>query len=201
MSFQSLIEQYGYVALFGGTFLEGESFIVAAGFAAHRGYLSLPIVCAVATLGSFSGDQFWYYLGRRHGAAMIAKRPDWDRHAARVRPWVGRHRNLVIVGSRFAYGFRVVTPVLLGSLGVPPGAFALWNAVGSLIWAVTFGVLGYFFGQAVQFALKEAERYEVPILGAILALGATFVLVHVIRSRRAAARDAAARDEHGSRDP
>ena len=45
-SLQSLIEHYGYFAVFLGCFLEGETVLVLAGFAAHMGYLSLPGVIA-----------------------------------------------------------------------------------------------------------------------------------------------------------
>ena len=35
---QSLIEDYGYLAVFIGAFLEGETILVMAGFAAYQGY-------------------------------------------------------------------------------------------------------------------------------------------------------------------
>ena len=41
MTLTALIASYGYYALFVGTFLEGETVLIAAGFAAHRGILDL----------------------------------------------------------------------------------------------------------------------------------------------------------------
>lgn len=41
MTLTALIASYGCYALFVGTFLEGETVLIAAGFAAHRGILDL----------------------------------------------------------------------------------------------------------------------------------------------------------------
>jgi membrane protein DedA with SNARE-associated domain len=42
-----LIAKYGYAATFVGTLLEGETFLVLSGLAAHRGYLSTSLLVAV----------------------------------------------------------------------------------------------------------------------------------------------------------
>jgi membrane protein DedA with SNARE-associated domain len=44
MTLASLIQEYGYAAVFAGTFIEGETVLIMAGFAAHRGYLVLPSI-------------------------------------------------------------------------------------------------------------------------------------------------------------
>ena len=46
MNLGQLVQDYGYTAIAIGTFLEGEAILLSGGFAAHRGYLSLPIVIA-----------------------------------------------------------------------------------------------------------------------------------------------------------
>ncbi|MFN2964422.1 DedA family protein, partial [Escherichia coli] len=45
---------------------EGETILVLAGFLAFRGYMQLDTVILTAFLGSYAGDQLWYFLGRRH---------------------------------------------------------------------------------------------------------------------------------------
>ena len=54
MSTEELIQRFGYAAIIVGTFLEGETILVIGGFAAYRGYLSLPLVMVCALLGSLS---------------------------------------------------------------------------------------------------------------------------------------------------
>lgn len=75
MDFHQLIIDYGYLALFIGTFLEGETILVIAGFLAHSGYLELHWVILSAFLGTFAGDQTFFYLGRFKGIAFLEKRP------------------------------------------------------------------------------------------------------------------------------
>lgn len=81
---QHLIEQFGYPFLFLGTFLEGETILVIAGFLAHRMYLRLPWVIAVAFAGSLLGDQVAFFLGRHKGRGMLDRRPKWRARATRV---------------------------------------------------------------------------------------------------------------------
>ena len=71
MSPESLLEQFGYFAVFVGTFLEGEAILVAAGFFASRGYLDVVAVYVVAFAGAFLGHVFWFWLGRAHGVKLL----------------------------------------------------------------------------------------------------------------------------------
>ena len=59
-----MIEHYGYLAVFIGTVLEGETVLVMAGYAAHRGYLDLGLVMAVATFGGLHRRSVLLRLGR-----------------------------------------------------------------------------------------------------------------------------------------
>lgn len=72
---EPLIEAYGYLAIFVGAFLEGETIIAMGGFAAQRGYLDLPKVVVVGLFGGFLGDQLYFFLGRRHGSDLLARFP------------------------------------------------------------------------------------------------------------------------------
>jgi membrane protein DedA with SNARE-associated domain len=66
MPVDALIAHSGYAAVLVGTFLEGETVLVLAGIAAHRGYLDLPLVIGAAFLDTLFGDQLYFFLGRRH---------------------------------------------------------------------------------------------------------------------------------------
>src|SRR6478672_5747944 len=79
-----LLTQYGYLALFIGCLLEGETLLVLAGVAAHGGYLWLPTVVAVAFIGGTLGDQILFYFGRRSGGTILQRWPRFQRPAARV---------------------------------------------------------------------------------------------------------------------
>lgn len=179
-----LIETHGYWVLAVGCLLEGETILALAGYAAHRGYLDFGWVLAIAAASGFAGDQFFFWLGRRHGAAILARRPNVAAQAGRVFRLLERHHAWVIVGVRFAYGLRIAGPILIGTAGVPPRRFALFNALGAVLWAVAIAGAGWMFGQALQKVFGEVHRYEAAIVIGALAAAAALALVRRLRRRR-----------------
>jgi len=177
-----LLQQYGYVAVLIGTLLEGETVLLIAGFAAHRGYLDPGVVIAVAAAGGFLGDQGFFWLGRLRGQRVIARWPRLQAHAQQVTALLERHHTWVIIGIRFMYGLRVAGPVLIGMSEVSALRFAALNLVGAVLWAGLIGGAGYLFGQALELVLGDIKRYELLALGALVAAG---IMAWVVRRRRA----------------
>jgi membrane protein DedA with SNARE-associated domain len=168
---EELIHNFGYAAIFIGTFFEGETVLIVGGFLAHRTYLELPWVIASAFLGTLCGDQMYYYLGRIKGLEFLQKRPRWKRKSARVRRLMRRHQTFVVLGFRFIYGARTMIPFLIGASGIPPLRFLILNAIGALVWASAVGVAGYFLGSTVELFFADVQRYELWILGILGAAG------------------------------
>lgn len=177
MSLEELLTNYGYVVLFAGTVLEGETVLVIAGFLAHRGYLDLTLVIATAFFGSLLGDQLFFYVSRAKGADFLNRRPAWKAKSGRVLALLKRHQTWLILGFRFLYGLRTVTPFLIGVSGVAPFRFFILNAIGAFAWAIVVAVLGYFLGHAVQLVLADVKRYELWIIALVALLGACVWLV------------------------
>jgi membrane protein DedA with SNARE-associated domain len=176
LDLQDLIVQYGYWALFIGTFLEGETILIIAGFLAYGGYLALPWVILSAFLGTFAGDQTFFFLGRSKGIQFLENRPRLKRKSERAFNLLHRHQILVILGFRFLYGIRNVTPFVIGASNLNPLRFFLLNFLGALTWAVSFGYLGYHLGTLAETALHDIHRYEKVILIVLLA-GATLAFL------------------------
>lgn len=181
---EAYIEHFGYLAVLLGTFLEGETVLVLAGFAAHRGYLSLPLVISSAFAGTVLGDQLFYYLGRKHGQAVLRRRPAWHARVEKSRKLVARHQVLIILGFRFLYGLRTVTPFTLGISGVPRSVFVPLNILGALIWSITVGCAGYVFGQALESLFGRLKHVELWIMLGIALLGLVVWFVHFWRARQ-----------------
>ncbi len=100
-------------------------------------------------------------------------------------PWPGRPPT---AGARFVPGFSSAA-VTVALSRISTAKFLVLNAVGALAWALTFGVLGYLFGQAVEALLGDIERYEKPV--ALLIAAATWIIwrhsLYVRFTRRKAA--------------
>lgn len=190
MHLESLISEYGYWAVLIGTFFEGETILVLGGLAAHSGYLSLPWVIAVAFIGSLSGDQLYFYIGRAKGMEFIEKRPRWHKPSQKVFDLLRRHQTPLILGFRFLYGLRSVTPFAIGASGISPVKFLILNAIGALIWAITVGTLGYLFGQVVEKVMGDIKHYEMWILGGIALMAIAVWLIRYVRSGRQSKQEA-----------
>ena len=172
MDLQQLVIDYGYWALFIGTYLEGETILVIAGFLAYSGYLELPIVILTAFLGTFAGDQTFFYLGRWKGIAFLEKRPLWHSKTDKVFDLLHRHQIKVVLGFRFLYGVRNVTPFVIGASRMHPLKFFVLNFLGALIWAIAVGYLGYSFGDIAEVILGRIKEYEIYFLGGLVLIGA-----------------------------
>ena len=79
-----LLQRFGYLAVFLGTLLEGETVMLMAGFAVHQGYLDLPLVILAAFAGGLTGDQCLFALGRWRGAWLLDRFPRLRRPAAKA---------------------------------------------------------------------------------------------------------------------
>lgn len=178
---QDFVGTYGYYALFIGTFLEGETILLVAGFLASGGTLDLPLCILAAFAGSLSGDQTAFYIGRWKGRQFIEKRPKWKSRVERVHKMLERFHEALILSFRFFYGLRNLTPFILGTTEISGLKFFLLNAVGAAVWAVVFGVTGYFFGTMVTTALKDIRHVEMIVLMVAVVVG---VVVWYIRHRK-----------------
>lgn len=184
MNFEAFIEQYGYAAVLIGTFFEGETILVIAGFLSHQGYLTLRGVIAAAFTGAMLGDQLYFYVGRWKGPELLATRPRLQTHSQRVERFLHKHQVWLILCFRFVYGIRTVTPLILGASKINAGRFFILNVTGALLWAVTVGLAGYYLGSALEAALGRVKDYELLVIG-ILAGGALALwTVHFLLRRR-----------------
>jgi membrane protein DedA with SNARE-associated domain len=184
MTFQSSLETYGFLAILIGSFIEGETILVLGGFAAQRGYLQLPWVILFAFLGSLTGDQLFFHLGRLQSQQILAKHPRrWER-VDKAHNALQRYKTPLILGFRFIYGMRIITPFVIGMSRVSAGYFILLNVIGAIFWAVVVGYLGYLFGSAAEALIGNLRQYEIEAMGIIVLIGTLFWLIHLFRSRK-----------------
>lgn len=190
MDLPGLIDSYGYLAVFVGAFLEGETILALAGLAAYRGYLDFTKVVVLAMFAGFLGDQFYFFLGRYKGQQILARFPHARERAHKFDAMLARWHAPLIVGIRFMYGFRILGPVMLGMGRVPSWKFVVYNFIGAAIWAPLIAGLGYAFGTVIESVLDDMKRFEMWAFAGLLAIGLTAFLVHWIRARREEEREA-----------
>jgi membrane protein DedA with SNARE-associated domain len=156
--------------------------------------LELPWVIATAIVGSFSGDQFYYYLGRHWGPKIIANRLTWQASAERVYKHLHKHQYWLILTFRFYYGLRNITPFAVGSAQIPRLRFFVLNLIGAIVWAIVFAGGGYLLGQTFMLFVDDYHRYVLYVLGTLL-VGAIVLWIFTFFRLRRKAREFMAGDE------
>ncbi len=184
MDLGALIAAWGYPVVFIGTVLEGETVLLLAGFAAHRGHLSLSGVIACAIAGSVLGDQLAFFAGRRWGASLAHSHPRMRAMVAQALPRLQRNATWFVLINRFLYGLRVAGPFAVGMTSMPWLRFLALNAVGAAFWATLIAVLGYALGEGVQRALGHLRLAEEVLFGAVLLVAVGVVLFRHWRGTR-----------------
>lgn len=189
MSLADWVAHYGYFAVAVGCLLEGETVLLLAGVAVHRGLLDLPAVAAVAVVAGFAGDQAWFFVGRRFGDRLIRRFAAVQRAVPRIQDLILRHQNLLVLGIRFMIGLRIAGPVLMGWSRVQALRFVLLNLLGAALWVAVIGGGGYYFSALMERLLPDLRRAEEGLLAATAAAGLVAHGVRLWRGRAARGRN------------
>jgi membrane protein DedA with SNARE-associated domain len=189
-----LIERYGYLAVFAGAFVEGETLLVIAGFLASGGHLELATVMLFGFLGGLAGDQCYFYLGRAGGRPLLERHASWLPKMERIEHILARHGTLLMLGYRFMYGVRLITPIVLGAFRVSRLRFLAFNLVNASVWATLVAGLGFAFGEVITRMFAEVRRYEFFVVIALASVGICWWLFRRTRERRRLAAEAARTD-------
>jgi|SRR6185437_5078426 len=163
INFANLLVHFGYAAVFLLIFLEcvgvplpGEITLVsAATFAGATHHLEIGFVIAAAAIGAILGGHCGFWLGRRYGLELLRRYGRYI-HLTEPRLKIGqwmfrRYGGGIVFLGRFTALLRTYVALLAGANNYPAYRFFLWNAAGGVIWALTFGAGGFFFGHAIKY--------------------------------------------------
>lgn len=187
----SLIEAAGYPLVFllvmaesGGVPVPGETALIAGAVFASQGRLSLPAVIAIAAAAAIVGDNIGYVIGRRGGRWLLQKPGPFHRQRLEVlatgEPFFERHGPKAVFFGRFILGLRTWASWLAGATKMRWRTFALWNALGGIIWACVIGIAAYYVGRSAESAVSAFGIYGL----VAVALAAVGLLVAHRRRRR-----------------
>ena len=183
-----LIQTYGYWLMAFGAIVEGETFLVAGGIAAHKGFFHLEGLILLAIVGSTLHDCCFFFLGRFFGHEIVKRRPNLYKRADRILALFEKYGVGIIIVLRFAYGLRTIIPTVIGMTKISALKFIFYDVIGGVLWSTTFIVGGYIFGSAVDAFLQTLNLYtQIPfyllIVGVLLA-GLVFTIIFRIRKKK-----------------
>jgi membrane protein DedA with SNARE-associated domain len=189
MDINELIAHNGacfYVVAFVWTFLEGETLILFAGFAAAQGLVDPLLLLIAAWLGSFAGDQLYFWLGRQFGVRLLDRFPRWRHGVDAALHWVERYDTGFILAFRFIYGIRNFSSFAVGLSGVRWERFLRLNFLAAGLWAGSFIAVGYFLGHAFRAVLGDIARsFGLAMLTVFVLVSVGMWLLHRVQRRRA----------------
>lgn len=157
-AFLAFVQSWGYLAVLLGSLVEGESVILTASSLAYFGHLNIYKVMIVAFLGTLFADQILYMIGRKYKDKIFERFPKLVEPSKRASALLNRFGTLFILSFRFIYGIRVVSPIIVGSLGVEPSKFMPLNFIAAVIWTVISCGLGYYFGDIIFDILQDFDN-------------------------------------------
>ena len=177
-----LLQLYTYPVLFLlvlveslGIPLPGEIALVTAAAYASRGSISIYAVVALAAAGAIIGGILGYWIGVKGGLPLIARYGGYigvrKSHIDKAHSFFERNGSKTILFGRFIALLRTWAAVVAGAACMSFTKFVTYNTIGSIVWAIVFGWLGYYFGHDLPLLEMYISRagFGVLIVGAAAA--------------------------------
>jgi membrane protein DedA with SNARE-associated domain/rhodanese-related sulfurtransferase len=187
MSLKETLEflvRHGAAVVFAAVFVEqmgiplpAAPWLLGAGALAATGRVNWFTALAAATVGSLLADFIWFYLGRYGGQRVlsflcrISLEP--DSCVRRTQNVFTRYGMRGVIAAKFVPGLSTLAPPLAGISGVRAPRFFLFDALGSLLYAATFILLGVVFShqlEAVMAKLESLGSGALTLIGGLVAL-------------------------------
>ena len=181
----TFVQKWGYLAVFLGALVEGESVILTASGMASQGYLDLKYTMLFAFLGTTIADQLLYMLGYKYGDAIFRKFPKLQKPANRAFGLLHKYDVWFIIVCRFIYGIRVASAIVIGAAKIKPCRFIPLNILSAIIWAVISCTLGYYLGQFMVKIMEKADDIQKTIflyVGGIAIF--SWAIIKVIKAKK-----------------
>jgi membrane protein DedA with SNARE-associated domain len=186
-----LLQEYTYPVLLLLVLLEsvgiplpGEIALVTAAAYASTGKISIAVVIVLAAVGATVGGVLGYWIGIKGGLPLVARYGGYvgvtKSQIERTHAFFERNGAKTILFGRFIAILRTWAAVVAGAAAMSFTKFVTYNTAGSIVWAIVFGFLGYYFGRDLPLLEKYISRASF----GVFALGAVGIAVYFLVKRR-----------------
>jgi membrane-associated protein len=158
-------------ALLIGVILPGDSLLFTLGLIAATTNVNVWLLWLCCFTAAVIGDGAGYALGKKYGSAIFNKpkslvfKPE---NVVLTQKYFEKYGKKTIVISRFTPVIRSIVPTMAGVAGMPYRDFALYNALGGLLWTGTLIALGYLLNDVL--GTENIDTFILPIVGCVIAL-------------------------------
>jgi membrane protein DedA with SNARE-associated domain/rhodanese-related sulfurtransferase len=187
--------RHGALVLFAAVFVEqlgvplpAAPWLLAAGALAGTGKMSWFVALSAAAFGSLLADLIWFYLGRRRGQRIlgvlcrISLEP--DSCVRRTQDLFTRYGMRGVVVAKFVPGLSTLAPPMAGSSGVSAPRFFSFDALGSVLYAGTFILVGVMFSHQLEQVIDALAGLGRSAVGVVAGLAALYIGYKYFQRRR-----------------
>ncbi|KAF6576689.1 DedA family protein [Paenibacillus polymyxa] len=190
----SIIEQYGYAALFFSLWLgivglpiPDEVIVMTGGAVTGMGILHPLPAFLIVYLGVISGLSLGYVLGRTVGTPILERlrrKKKMDRYITFSEKLIHKYGNFTICISYLLPIVRHIIPYIVGINKMSFKRYALFSYSTGLIWTLIFFLLGRIFGDHVQAVGELIHRYGLQMALLVIMLTIIFFIMKLVWGKK-----------------
>ncbi|HZD60837.1 MAG TPA: DedA family protein [Anaerolineae bacterium] len=154
----SVIDMFGYWAIFGAMFLESacipipsEVVMPFSGFASSNGVLSFWTIVVVGTIGQLLGSITTYYIGRSGGRHLVEKYGKYvlisKRDIRKADEWFERRGDATVLFTRMVPVVRTFISLPAGISRMNFAKFVIYSTIGIIPWTLLLTYVGVKMGE------------------------------------------------------
>jgi membrane protein DedA with SNARE-associated domain len=182
------VNHYGYFAVGGLLLLEnlglpvpGETVLIASAVFCAFGKLNIIAVIVIAIICAIFGDNLGFAIGRYGGHRLIEK---WGKYVfltpkriSKAEGFYTKNGVKVILVARFIDGLRQANGIIAGLTDIKWKKFITFNAIGAVLWVLTWSLLGYYGANQITTILHYQLYFSIG-LAACVVLFITYKLLN-----------------------
>lgn len=189
----SFFMKYGYIILFLWVMIEqigvpipSAPLLITAGTLTATHKLSLLPALLAILLGCLVSDTIWYLMGKRYGGAVVKLlcRLSMESNTCvkKTEVYFSKNGARALLLAKFIPGLGTVAPPIAGQISMPLHHFLMYDAAGSLLWALAFTLGGRFFGDILKHSnIVSSVSHTAGVLFILLLIG--FLVYRFFRQR------------------
>ena len=177
LSYLNYWEPLGYIIIFLGMMIEGDTVLFIAAFLAYQGILETMPMLVVALWGMILGDNLWYSLGRKLKNSNSALNKWAEKLAGPLDEKLRNNTFRTIFFAKFAYGINRAVIFYAGRMRMNWRKVEQSDILATLLWMAIVAPLGYFSGASFIYVKRYLRYGEIALLlGLIIFLGLEYLI-------------------------
>jgi membrane protein DedA with SNARE-associated domain len=149
-----------YAIIFGGMFIEGETFLILAGILVRGHAVDYVDTIAIALVAVIIHDVSYWYIGKR--LSKTTREKFWCINVKKMEKFFAKlkkREGIYIFASKFAWGMNRFTLLSSGYFRTPLKKLLTYSIPAAFIWTTTFVSVGYMFADRVHLLKKDVKTF------------------------------------------